>query len=154
MDESKENRSPVFRFPKMMQTRTSVGIEEASISRDIQAHEDRKDQKKLVVQVIRTLLGGKMAQNDELYDHGCNQEIGIVTHIYFPNSYNNFEIFEYFLAGTGRTVPSVRVISKRRMDWTKSGFTMKLAWTRRKMSLYFFSSFEIDSVELNSPFKV
>lgn len=59
MDESKENRSPVFRFPKMMQTRTSVGIEEASISRDIQAHEDRKDQKKLVVQVIRTLLGGK-----------------------------------------------------------------------------------------------
>ena len=145
MDESKENRSPVFRFPKMMQTRTSVGIEEASISRDIQAHEDRKDQKKLVVQVIRTLLGGKMAQNDELDDHGCNQEIGIVTHIYFP---------EYFLAGTGRTVPSVRVISKRRMDWTKSGFTMKLAWTRRKMSLYFFSSFEIDSVELNSPFKV
>ena len=95
-----------------------------------------------------------MAQNDELDDHGCNQEIGIVTHIYFPNSYNNFEIFEYFLAGTGRTVPSVRVISKRRMDWTKSGFTMKLAWTRRKMSLYFFSSFEIDSVELNSPFKV
>ena len=70
------------------------------------------------------------------------------------DSYNNFEIFEYFLAGTGRTVPSVRVISKRRMDWTKSGFTMKLAWTRRKMSLYFFSSFEIDSVELNSPFKV
>ena len=67
---------------------------------DIQAHEDRKDQKKLVVQVIRTLLGGKMAQNDELDDHGCNQEIGIVTHIYFSHSYNNFEIFEYFPGGS------------------------------------------------------
>ena len=112
----------------MMQTRTSVGIEEASISRDIQAHEDRKDQKKLVVQVIRTLLGGKMAQNDELDDHSCDQGIGIVTHIYFPHSYNNFEILEYFLSGTGRTVPSDRVISKRRMDLTKNGFTIKHVW--------------------------
>lgn len=31
---------------------------------------------------------------------------------------------------------------------------MKLAWIRRKVSLYFFSSFERDSVESNSPFKV
>lgn len=71
-----------------------------------------------------------------------------------PHSCSAFVTFAYFLSGTGSTVPSVRVISKRWMDWTKSGFTMKLAWTRRKMSLYFFSSFEIDSVELNSPFKV
>ena len=33
-----------------------------------------------------------------------------------PHSCSAFVTFAYFLSGTGSTVPSVRVISKRRMD--------------------------------------
>ena len=58
--------------------------------------------------------------------------------------------FAYFLSGTGSTVPSVRVISETADGLDEKRVYHEAGVDPQENVTVFFSSFEIDSVELNS----